>query len=283
MKLAIINFTEQIVDIDQTNIIEQIEELVDDPDNVQLADFTSKEDIQKIIENNIDIKRLTLSNIWEDEKSMLFCYFNHSIDNSDNIDPINNWGTQLTSEPTYSKLVIVLMGTKYKGGDASLPEITEQSLTHYSLKQMFSQIYIKIGQIVHPDGKFEEYKYVVSPFEPMIGEINSKENYIYREYELYTRVLIVIFDKRSTVINKIASHISTESVNGIAYFSIYEKPKSKNNAPFKSLDEKLLKKIVQLRNLSYSIGTEYSIGDDYINFDKLIDNEISKYKKQRAK
>ena len=77
MEIAILYKTDEYVDYDRTNIKEQIEDILDDPDIFQLKQCDNEEDMYQIIYDTLgrpDIG-VTAHNIWENKDTLYAGYF----------------------------------------------------------------------------------------------------------------------------------------------------------------------------------------------------------------
>lgn len=76
MEAAIFYKTEEFIDCDKTNIKEQIEDIIDDPNNMKFVEFSDTNEMFSIIHSNLgSTNGVTACNIWEDIDTIYAGYF----------------------------------------------------------------------------------------------------------------------------------------------------------------------------------------------------------------
>jgi hypothetical protein len=107
-----------------------------------------------------------------------------------------------------------------------------------------------------------------------------EKHYVYHEYEIYTHVMIIIVDVRTTnTLNKIATYLAGRPVHGTVFIAMYRKPEYDEHPPYVSITQDILKQILSIRKKCTSLTTGVQRSDkEYINFEKLLELEINKHK-----
>ncbi len=312
MKFALIRNCDCFIDIDRTNVVEQITTLINDTDYVSFIDFTQDDMYQLIYDNIGDGKtfpKLTLLNLFDTKYDIYVAYFtdkfdidnstdNNSTDNStDNstgnkISVINNFASQMTSHSVVGNMMIFKMQLTYKiDGNNIACNTTPTTLSIYDLIDVTTNIFAKTGLIVDAgkSPQIVQYKYIVNPLEPLIMiDPMYEKKYRYHDYEIFDRIVQVVVStavptavSNNDDINEIASWICNRIVNGKVYIGMYKKPEFNENPPFVSITNELLNKIVMLRKKSITAGTMFAKSpNEYANFEMLLDLEIEKHKNE---
>jgi hypothetical protein len=316
MKAAILYKTDEHLDCDRINIREQIEDILDDPNNFQLKDFSDETSMFELIHTMLDkpIVGVTACNIWENKNSLYAGYFiditeiiNKNILSADQTNKtnletqnesedilkdkieqihkntkLNLFGSQVTSHHVTGNLVIIKKDLSYKIINNNIKTDTLPcSLSKTELVDVIENIFVKKGIAINVDGSMDYYQYIMNPLEHlMLSDPDYAKHYVYHEYEIYTHVLMIIADTReiNTKINSIGSFLAGSPVNGTVFIAMYKKPEYNENPPYVSLMIEILNNILSIRRRSTSLTTGMSRSDrEYINFEKLLELENIKH------
>jgi hypothetical protein len=304
MKAAILYKTDDLIDCNRTNIREQIDDILSDPNNFQLIDFIDTHDgFFSMLHKSLNNQGLGVSavNIWENKNTLYAGYFvdvleiiNQSndkdvkdIDSEDlakihkNI-KLNIFGSQISSQNVSGNLIIVKQNLSYDIQNNNVKTITSNaSITQNELTDMIENLIVKHGIVLNVDGSMSQYQYIMNPMEHlMLTDPEYNKNYIYHEYEIYTHVIIIIADIREIngKINHSGSFLAGNPVNGTVFIALYKKPDFNDNPPYISIDVDILKNILSLRQRSSSLTTGMTNSEkEYINFEKLLEIENIKH------
>ena len=309
MKAAILYKTDEQLDCNRINIREQIEDILDDPSNFQLKDFSDETSMFELIHTMLGkpLVGVTACNIWENKNSLFAGYFiditeliNKDIlalnkDQNDSEDVVkqkidkihkdtklNLFGSQITSHHVTGNLIIIKKDLSYTINNNNIKSDTIPcSLSKIELIDMIETIFVKKGIVCNVDGSMDYYQYIMNPLEHlMLSDPDYAEHYVYHEYELYTHVLLIIVDTReiNTKINNIGSFLAGHPVNGTIFIAMYKKPEFNENPPYISLTIEILNNILSIRRRSTALTTGMSRSErEYINFEKLLELENIKH------
>jgi hypothetical protein len=305
--------TEEYVDFKRTNIKEQIEDILDDPNIYQTLEIQNNDDQKTLEENLLDYisqdidknnnkKNITLSGIkiTESKDFILIGYF---LDKQEELygksdediklikeqfdkKELNVFASQLMGTDVISDLYIVKYNLKYKVQNKNIE--TSKIMTKFSnfeLIHYLRHIYVKTGFILDTNGSIKTYEYIENPLELLITtDKNWMENYRTHEYEIYNRVMIVIVNiKEKDVFNLNASLLTGIKTNGCVFVGMYEKSLD-NNSKYVGTSIDIMKKIIKVRGDDQQKTENFSIFDnsrEYINFEYLIEQEEIQSKKQK--
>jgi len=304
MKAAILYKTEERIDCDRINIREQIEDILDDPENLQFKEFSDDNSMFSMIHDALGKPNVgvTACNIWENKNTIYAGYFVDIIElidhgsvkddseekmmqNIKNIHKnikLNMFASQLSSQHVTGNFVIVKKNLSYVIDNNNVKtDTTHDTLTHSELIDVFENIFIKDGIVINPDGSMSSYQYIMNPLEHlMLTDAQYAEHYIYHEYEVYTHVIMVIVDTREIqgIRNHIGSFLTGKPVNGTIFVAMYKKPEYNENPPYIGLTVDRLQSILSLRQRSTTITTGMTNSDrEYVNFEKLLELENIKH------
>jgi hypothetical protein len=313
MKLVIITKTDEEIDYNRTNIVKQIEDILDDDDNCKIVEFGSDESsMHQVIYDRLNDqnKGFTAYNIWEDIDNIFVGYFVDAFEYNDNLienqsdkkpddlidnmtqvdnkileilkDRINKFGSQLTSHNVVGDLVIVKMKLEYEIKDRNIScRMVPQNTSIYEINQMIRKIFIKEGLSVGDNGEITTYKYVMNPLEPMmLNDPKYEEHLRYHEYEFYNVVLKVIVDLRDEdkPINESMSWLCGKVVKGMVRIGMYKKPEFNEQPPYHTITADLFKKIVMLKQINQNIGVGVNRSpNEYMNLYKIVELDIVQY------
>lgn len=293
MKAAVLYKTDEYVDHNRTNIREQIEEILDDPNNFQLKEFNDDESMFHLIVNELGNPNVgvTASNIWENRDVVYAGYYidyTELKDFSEDADPkgkrvdLNNFGSQVTSQHVTGNLVIVKKRLSYEVNDNNVKTNTLiDDLSRFDLLNMLEKVYVKEGVVISTDGDMRVYKYIVNPLEHlMLTDPDYAKNYVYHEYEIYTHVMIVIVDVREQngTRNDTATLLCGKPVNGTVFVGMYRKPEYNEQPPYVGVSIQRLKDILKIRKKAASLTTGMQRSEkEYVNFDKILELEREKH------
>lgn len=204
---------------------------------------------------------------------------------------LNEFGVQLTSHSVSNKMVLVKYKLRYKISgkhNNNVQTITDLcDLQHHELLNAIECIFNKTGIRLNENGDMEEYKYITNPLEPLIKiDNNFKQNYIYHEYEIYTRVIMIFVDKRNdndnSSINVNASMLCQIPIYGNAVVGMYKKPEYTESPPYVSLSLSRFKNILNIRKRGAHLTTGFEKNSiNYVNYDKLISLELNKHSNKK--
>ncbi len=304
MNAAILFMTDEHIDCDKTNVREQIEDILDDPSNFKMAEYTDNESMFMTIHNALSITSLdkktlgvTVCNVWENISSLFEGYFIdiaeiENLAKSENCDgsvdcdstkiKLNQFSSQITSQHVTGALVIVKKTLEYTINDSNIKTTPLPCTFSYNeLLDVLEGIFIKNGIVIDVEGNTKSYKYIMNPIEHLIlSDSNYSEKYIYHEYEVYTHVM-VIFAEIGAINQKInvkASLLAGKPVHGTVHVVLYKKPEYNENPPYVSLSSQTLDIIYEIRRKSSSLTTGMEKSqNEYVNFEKLLDLENKKH------
>jgi hypothetical protein len=305
MKAFIVRLTDDRIDCDKTNIREQIEDILDDPNIAEFKEFTDENSMFNLIHNVIGNKNIgvTACNIWE---SKYFLYAGYFIDMTEIIEydtvknddenillnniknaqkniKINIFGSQITSQHVCSHLVIIKQQLSYTINGNNIKTDTKPTSisTLNEMINVFEKLFIKDGIVIKTDGSMQTYTYIMNPIEHlMLTDTNYSSNYVYHEYEVYTHVMMIVADTREIngVLNESATLLAGKPVNGDVFVAMYRKPEYNENPPYVSMNIDLIKDIMYIRQKSTLLTTGLNRAEkEYINFEKILDLEKKKY------
>jgi len=308
MKALILHLTEDSINCDKTNIREQIEDILDDPNNVEFKEFTNETSMLGMIHSTLKLGTrnigVTARNIYE---TKYFLYIGYFIDMSELLDystitdtdesvmiknikvqqknlKNNAFGSQITSEHVMSDLIIVKHRLSYTiTGTNIKTESTPISINSQNeMIRVFESLFVKTGVVIKTDGSINTYSYIMNPIEHlMLTDPDYSKNYVYHEYEVYTYVMTIIADTREVdgILNHTATLLAGKPVNGDVFVAIYRKPDFNENPPYMNLSINTITDILNIRQRSASLTTGMSTTDkEYINFKKLLELEKLKHK-----
>jgi hypothetical protein len=294
MKAVIIYNTQASINFDKTNIKEQFDDYFDDPDIFDMKEFKDPESMFALISKTLNHGNLgvTASNIWEDKNYIYEGYFidvteviNHGSENKSKNQKINMniLGSQITSQHVTSNLVIIKNKLSYEIKDNNIRTIkTPCDLTRLDLLDTLESLFIKTGLNVNIDGKIKPFKYIMNPLEnEILSDKEYQKHYVIHEYEVYNHVIVIIADTREIngKLNTTASYIANCPVNGPVLIALYKKPEYDENPPYVSITSQKLNDILFIRQRSPASTPGLNKSNhEYVNFEKLIELEISKYK-----
>jgi hypothetical protein len=296
----ILYLTDDIINTDNTNIREQITDIIEDPDNFGTISFSNHNNMIENISKTLNgSKGVTVCNLWESRDVIYAGYY------VDVVDLMNMTETdEKKKEDLRKKIKLNLFGSQISGNNvASAMVIIKKSLTYEisnnnvktnaipvsiesvdELINIFESVIVKDGAIVKTDGSMQTYKYIANPLEHfMLTVPNHADIYRYHEYEIYTHVIIIIVD--TTVeptkenLNRKGTQLSGKPTYGDIFIGMYKKPEYTVNPPYIGLPIPLLNKILNIRSRSIDLTiNKTNSNHEYINFEKLLDIEIKKYK-----
>ena len=302
MKAAILRITDEVVDCDKANIYEQVKDILEDPENLTIADVMDAE-VNDLIMNVLmnSVPREYLENkddasskysigasgigMCETKDSLYAVYFialedllrKTEITESDYRSvTINRFASQITGQNVASDMVIVKQNLKYSvDGKNVSTQMEYTNLNEYSLIQDITTIFLHKGIIANVDGTTSSYEYIQNPLENVIlAEGDYEKNYRYHEYEVLNHRISVFVDmreeKNDNNINATASHITGHRVYGKALISLSRRPEYGSDAPYSDLTERRLKLIVDIRSRTTD-STQDIGGNEYVNFDNLLE------------
>lgn len=296
-KAAIFYITNEYVDYNKLNIRKQIEDIMEDPNNFQLKEFNTNEEMFKIIHDSMNDSNVCVSgyNIFETKNTIYVGYFisydeyiDHNKSDSEQTKhakntTLNMFGTQITFNQVVSNLVIIKNNLEYTiNGNNIITHSQADTITQYELIDIIEKIFIKNGIVVNIDESIDIYQYINNPFEHLIlTDPEYEQHYIYHEYEVYTHVLIVIADVREKngKINEKATLLCNKPIKGKVFVALYKKPNFNENPPYINLNIERFNNILNIRKISANLteGTT-NTEREYVNFDKLLQLENDKYK-----
>jgi len=306
MKAFILQLTDERIDCDKTNIREQIEDILDDPNIAQFKEFTDNNSMYNLIYTSLGSHNVgvTACNIWECKDFLYSGYFIDMVDIIDNSSikddddeetvlknikeaqkkiKVNMLGSQITSQHVVSNLVIIKQKLSYTITDNNIKTDTTP-MTINSLKELvyvFESLFVKEGLVIKTDGSIQSYTYIMNPLENMIlSDTNYASNYVYHEYEVYTCVMMIITDTREVngVLNETATLLAGKPANGDVFVALYRKPEYNENPPYVSVTKNLIQSILNIRKRSVSLTTGMNREErEYINFEKILELEQRKH------
>lgn len=304
MNAAILFMTNEHIDCDKTNIREQIEDILDDPSNFKMVEYTDNESMFMVIHNALSINEntpsdtdkntlgVTACNIWENINTLFEGYF-IDIAEIENILPsnagakpttikLNQFSSQVTSQHVTGALVIVKKKLEYLIAENNVKTTPIPcSFSYNELLDTLETIFIKNGIVIDTNGNCKSYKYIMNPIEHLILSDNDYlEKYVSHEYEVYTHVMIIFAEVGATdqKINEKASFLAGKPVHGTVHVALYKKPEYNENPPYISLSSQTLDTIYEIRRRSSSLTTGMEKSqNEYVNFEKLLDLENKKH------
>lgn len=295
-KVGILYKTDEHVDYNRTNIREQIEDILDDPNNLQFKEYQSEEEMFKIIHDSLGSPDVgvTACNIYETKDVLYAGYFidytefiNHDRTEEEQKEHAKNvqlhiFGSQLTSHHVTSNLVIVKKKLEYVvDGNNVKTKTVPDTVTRYELTDILEKIYVKDGVVVDTDGQLSQYQYIVNPLEHLMMTDNDyEEHYVYHEYEVYNHVMMVIVDVRENngTLNKTATLLCNKPVMGKVFVALYRKPEFNENPPYASLSIDRFNSILNIRKRSAELTTGMdNSSKEYVNFEKILQLENEKH------
>ena len=299
MKAAIFYRTDEHINCERTDIREQIENIIEDPDNFELKSFADEDSMLKLINTILGKPTVGVSvtNVFDTKDTIYAGYFIDVAETTDNplIEPDNNmskrekvlyniFGSQITAQQVTSNLIIVKKKLDYKIVDNKVQTTTTPTtITEYEMLNILEGIFVKDGIVLYSGAKKPIiYKYILNPLEHlMLSDPNHATNYVYHEYEVYNRIMMIIADTRELngELNAMATLLAGKPVNGTVFVALYKKPQFNESPPYISLTTDILDKIYNIRSKSPSYTTGMTQGhEEYVNFEKLLELEVDKYK-----
>lgn len=254
MKAAIIRITDLIIDCNKTNILEQIQDIVDDLDVFSFIEFKDQESLNFLILQTLmnsipreDLERTvidnqtestdtrlkynvgaTVANIFESQNYLYAAYyvaFEDLMKNDSNKDSeqknvkINMFGSQICSADVASDLIIVKHDLMYDVRDLNIA--TSMSLSNvdeYTFIRDIMTIFNHRGLIIDPDDKKSEYFYIQNPLENIIlTESDYEKFYRFHEYEVFNYQLTVFVDIRCNADNSKLNETVSRVTNSKVY------------------------------------------------------------------
>lgn len=309
MKAGVLRITDEVVDCDRTDILEQVRDILDDPENLILIEINDQ-NLNELIINTLmnSVPRELLENtdnadtkytigasgigLCETKNSIYVAYFisledllrKERIDRDDyESSNINRFGSQITSHNVASDVVIVKQRLSYDVSNKNIAaSMSADSVTEYSLSQDLTTIFKHRALIVGANNDFEsatlvEYHYIQNPLENVIlTDSDYESHYRYHEYEVYNHRITVFVDLRESHndenLNIVASHITGHKIYGKVLISLSGKPEFNSSAPYTDLTNDRLRLIAAIRSRSTDLTAEIGPSDkEYINFDKLLE------------
>lgn len=236
MKAAIIRITDLTINCDKTNILEQIQDIIDDPDVFELVDFDGQESLnflvlqtlmnsipREALEKTVKDSRTdtatedsrlrynvgaTVANIFESKDYIFAAYYvalediSDTVDDSNTIDThntkLNLFGSQLCSAHVASDLIIIKQDLSYEIRDLNIAtSMAPSTIVEYTFVRDIATIFEHRGLIVDPTGTKSEYFYYQNPLENVIlTDSNYEKYYRFHEYEVFNYQLTVFVDIR---------------------------------------------------------------------------------------
>jgi hypothetical protein len=315
MKAAIIRITDDYIDFDRTDILEQIQDIFDDPNTFELVDIDVDDPeninamILKIVMNSVPQKMLESDNevgdnlkynvgvtamgIHETKNHLYACYFlsigdllktdQLTKEDHDNVN-LNRFGSQLTSSDVASDLVIVKHNLSYSvDGHNIKTDMQMDNVLEYTLVRDMVSLFKHRGIIVEADGKRREYHYIQNPIENIImAESDYEDHYRYHEYEVFNHQITIFVDNRENRddvnINSIATKLSGHKTYGRVMISLSKMPDFDEMPSFAELTDERFDYIEFLRSRSTELTKSIAKSDKaYVNFDKILEVAKSRY------
>lgn len=255
MKAAIIKITDFAIDCDRSNILDQINDIVDDFDIFKWEEFQDNESLNLLVlqtlmnsipkealektekNQNSELKEgsrlrynvgATVVNIYE-SLNYLYAAFYVSLEDilqKDTIDEedyknakINHFGSQICSANVASDLVIVRYDLMYEVQDLNIA--TNMNLTNliqYTMIHDLVTIFQHRGLIVEPNGDTTEYYYIQNPLENVIlTDSDYEKHYRFHDYEVFNHQLSVFVDIRCNSENSILNDTVSRITNSKVY------------------------------------------------------------------
>lgn len=292
MKAAILYKTDEYVDYNKINIKEQVEEILEDPNNFKLKEYTDEESKFNLIYNELGKPKVGITgvNIWENKDTLYAGFFidyteisfQEKENNKQKKVELNNFGSQITSQNVTGNLIIVKQKLNYIVDKNNIKTKTENvTINETDLKDVIEKLFIKEGIAIDVNGNRESYKYIVNPLEHlMLTDSNYDKHYVYHEYEVYTHVMMIITDTREIngKLNKTATLLAGKPVNGTVFVALYKKPEYNENPPYITITNKRLDIILSIRNKNSELTTGFQRSErEYVNFDKILELEKKKH------
>ena len=301
MKAAVLYKIDNQIDCDRINLREQIEDIIDDPDNLQYKEYSDESSLFFLIHSTLGESKLgiTACNIFENIDTVYVGYYiditevmaqepiqnksdEKTIQKPNQNVKINIFASQLTSQHVTGNLIIVKYKLIYDVANNNIKTKTiAETLTQYELLNIFESIFIKEGVVINSSGCISQYRYIMNPLEHlMLSDPRYAEHYVYHEYEIYTHIMIIIADVREMhgSINKIGSLLAGNPVNGTIFIAMYKKPEFSELPPYVGISINQLKLIISLRQRSTTLTTGMTRSDkEYVNFEKLLELENKKH------
>lgn len=292
MKAAILYKTDEYVDYNKINIKEQVEEILEDPNNFKLKEYTDEESKFNLIYNELGKPKVGITgvNIWENKDTLYAGFFidyteisfQEKENNKQKKVELNNFGSQITSQNVTGNLIIVKQKLNYIVDKNNIKTKTENvTINETELKDVIEKLFIKEGIAIDVNGNRKSYKYIVNPLEHlMLTDSNYDKHYVYHEYEVYTHVMMIITDTREIngKLNKTATLLAGKPVNGTVFVALYKKPEYNENPPYITITNKRLDIILSIRNKNSELTTGFQRSErEYVNFDKILELEKKKH------
>jgi hypothetical protein len=235
MKAAIIRITDCSVNYDRTDILAQIQDIIDDLDVFSLQEFDNQEALNLLVMNTLmnsiphealersvvdsdhnneeQSERLkynvgaTVAGIYENHDYLYAAYFvtledvlgKESITKEEfNAANINHFGTQICSANVASDIVVVRQKLNYEVKDSNVATTMSLSnISEYDLVRDLVTIFQHRGLVVESNGDTTEYFYIQNPLENVImTESDYESHYRYHEYEAFNHQVTIFIDLR---------------------------------------------------------------------------------------
>ena len=303
-RIGILQISDETVDCERTDIKDQLENILDDPDIFRCVDVASTDAMLECVNRILKpVVAVSLCNICDTIDTIYTGYFVDASDiiavheasiagnNAGNMGDVaknkpkitfNRFASQITHQNVSGCLVIVKQSLEYQIQDNNVKTQTQLAdLSQYETVSMLESVYIKHGVVVGVDGTMQTYKYITNPLEHvMLSDSHYAEHYVYHEYEVYTHVMMIIVDTRECngVPNHIATWLAGRPVNGTVFVAMYKKPDYNETPPYATLSVKKLRHILEIRQKSVSLTTGMQRSErEYVNFEKLLELECVKH------
>jgi len=290
LSIGIIKLNDIKINSSKTNIKEQIEDIIYDDDIFKLHKVKSNQELQEYAHFTLNPdKKLTVTqhNFYEKRDYFYSAFYVDYLDIEDkeNVKNINSFGSCIVSSVAVSDLYIVKNKLTYEIKENNVKTNFEYvDFEMYELIDVLTNLFHLDGVSINEDGEMKEYKYTENP---MIC-LKNIQDYIYHEYEIYTKVLMVIVNTKenNNKLNEKATLIAGHPVRGSVYFALMNKAQSATEqyVPYFNLTIPMLNNILAIRSRDINITTNHTQSEyDYINFEKLLELDVEKHSSKTPK
>jgi len=187
--IGIIKLNDISINLTKTNIKEQIENIIEDDFDIHTVKTPQEvyEYIYPLLSPNKD-KEILQYNFYENKDFFYSGFFVES-NNTKNI-----FGSEIMSKNVTSNLYIVKHKLKYESNISF--EYT--NFEFFEIIDILTSMYFHQGIKILEDGSLIPYNYTQNP----LIHFENIQDYIFHEFEVYTKVMMVIVNTKSQNINK---------------------------------------------------------------------------------
>jgi len=290
LSIGIIKMNDIKINSSKSNIKEQIEDIIEDDSIFKIHKVKSAQEIQEFAHFTLNPDKkfaVTQHNFYEKKNYFYSAFY---VDYEDTPDPqneenqknakLNIFGSCIVAGMVVSDLYIVKNKLTYTINDNNKIKADYEytNFELYELIDVLTNLFYLNGVCINENGEMKQYKYTENP----LISLNNIHEYIYHEYEIYTKILMVIVNttEKDNKLNEKATLIAGHPVRGTVYFGLYNKSQSitEKYSPYINLSIEMLNNILSIRSRDINLTINHTQGDnEYINFEKLLELEEARH------